>query len=183
MRWLYLAAALALPAYACTSSGSLGGVWRGTAPPRGEANQVIFTELGGPQSVELVLGEYGPDVAGLMRFYRGQTWVSARDAAPPDAECACALVHDGRADSGHAAFTLVGCVPGSSPNQLLRLRATLDETETGLMLELQVDDKGSGLDGQKTKIQLERHGLAGDITGEALSCPVGPPGGNTASGL
>ncbi|MBI5608557.1 MAG: hypothetical protein HY902_06725, partial [Deltaproteobacteria bacterium] len=65
---------------ACTSSGSMGGVWRGASEPQGTANGLLFGEEGAPLSVELVLGEFGPDLAGLLRFYRDSTYVSSRDA-------------------------------------------------------------------------------------------------------
>lgn len=176
--WL---AAVALAA--CTSSGSMGGVWRGTSEPQGTANPLLYGEDGTPLSVELVLGEFGPDLAGLLRFYRDPTYVSSRDAAAPDAECACALVHNGRVVASHAAFTLAGCLPGGAAKVATRVRATLDETETGLKLSLTVDDATSPLDGRSTSLVLNRYGLASEITGEDLACAVGPAGGNTASGL
>ncbi len=176
--WL---AAVALAA--CTSTGSMGGVWRGASDPRGTANPLLFGDDGEPLSVELVLGEFGPDLAGLLRFYRDSTYVSSRDAAAPDAECACALVHNGRVVDSHAAFTLVGCLPGGSANAATRVRATLDESETGLKLALTVDDASSPLNGRSTSLVLNRYGLASEITAEDLACPVGPAGGNTASGL
>jgi len=176
--WL---AAVALAA--CTSSGSMGGVWRGTGEALGPANSLLYGEAGAPLSIELVLGEFGPDLAGLLRFYRDPTYVLARDAATPDDECACSLVHNGRAVAGHAAFTLLGCLPGGAPKVASRVRAALDEVETGLKLTLTVDDASSPLDGRSTTLVLNRYGLASEITGEDLACPVGPAGGNTASGL
>ncbi len=168
---------------ACTSSGSMGGVWRGTSDPQSPGNPLLFGDEGAPLSVELAIGEFGPDLAGLVRFYRDPTFVSSRDADPPDAECACSLLHSGRVATSHAAFTLQGCLPGGSPGAPLRLRATLDEIDTGLRLALTVDDAGSPLNGKSTSLVLNRHALANEITSEDLACPVGPAGGNTASGL
>lgn len=167
---------------ACTSSGSLGGVWRGTSAAQGPDNAVLYGPAGAPQAVELVVGEFGPDIAGLMRFYRSPSWVSPRDAGPPDSECACLLLHDGRSNAGQAAFNLAGCLPGGAPQAAVRVRARLTEVGEGLLLDLQVDDKQSPLDGQKTQLTLRRQGLPSDISSADLACPVPPPEGNTASG-
>jgi hypothetical protein len=167
----------------CAADNEFGGIWRGTAPAQGAANPLLFGPAGEPLALELVLGEYGPDLSGLMRFYRQGSYVRARDAAPPDGQCACALVYGGRSDSGKAAFSMRGCLPGSSPQQPVRTRATLARDELGVLrLHLQVDDATSALNGQTTSIELIAHTSASEISSSDLICPPGPSAGNPASG-
>lgn len=180
-----LAAAVlaALFASGCAAGNEFGGIWRGVAPAKGAANALLYGPGGEPLALELVLGEYGPDLSGLLRFYRQGSYVSARDAAPPDAECACALIYDGRADSGKAAFSLRGCLPGGASQQLVRSRATLARDAQGVLtLSLQVDDAASPLDGQSVTVALLAHASASEISSADLRCPPGPANGNPASG-
>lgn len=180
---LWLALGL-LASAGCAADSEFGGIWRGTALAKGPANQLLYDDSGEPIALELVLGEYGPDLSGLLRFYRQGSYVRARDAAPPDAECACALIYGGRADSGKAAFSMRGCLPGSSTRQALRTRATLARDATGqLTLQLQVDDATSPLNGQSTAIALVAYANASEISSPDLACPPGPAAGNPASGL
>lgn len=182
--WIGLAAVLGLLVCSgCAADNEFGGIWRGTAPAKSAANPLLYGPGGEPLALELVLGEYGPDLSGLMRFYRQGSYVRARDAAPPDSQCACALVYGGRSDSGKAAFSMRGCLPGSSPQQPVRTRATLARDELGVLtLHLQVDDATSALNGQSASIALLAHTSASEISSSDLICPPGPAAGNPASG-
>jgi hypothetical protein len=166
----------------CASSGSFGGIWRGPVEIATAGSPLLFAKDGGAVGVELVLGEYGPELSGVVRFYRNGNFVRARSASPPDLECACGFAHDGKVSGDRAAFTLLGCLPGGSPSTAIRTRATLQTTLQGAQLELTVDDPTSPLDGLSTSLLLQRQGLASDISDADLACAPPPAGGNAASG-
>lgn len=170
---------------ACASGGQFGGIWRGVSAPQGAANNLLFGPDGQAVSVEVVIGEYGPDLAGVVRFFRGDSYLLPRNADAPDRECACALLHAGRADStaGKGTFLLQGCTPGASPDQPLRVRGTLTRDGSDLLLKLQVEDTKSVADGAATAIKLLQVGGSSDIADSDLYCPLALPGGNSASGL
>lgn len=174
----------AAAAVACSTSGETGGVWRGIAPIASASNSLIYADDGGPLAVELVLGEYGPDLAGVLRFYRGDSFLQPRTQDAPDMACACALVHSGKVDTatGRAVFTLTGCLPGSSPHAKLRTIANLTLTPTDLLVTLKVDDAVSPLHGSSLDLQLQRFASAGNVSDADLVCPLGGAGGNPASG-
>lgn len=177
---LWVAAALA----ACASEADLGGTWRGVAEPGIASGDLVHSVDGQAVAIELVIGEYGPDVAGVLRFFNGDSWLRARSPDLPDRQCGCALVHGGRVDAAtaQAAFTLLGCLPGDADRVKLRTRATLRRTSKGALLVLTVDDPSSVLHKRSSTIELEQTGGPGDIAEADLLCPVPLPSGNTASG-
>ncbi len=174
----------ALACAACTTSGETGGIWRGIAPIAGASNDLIYAEDGGSLAMEIVLGEYGPDLAGVIKFFRSDNYLRRRTAEPPDRACACALIHNGKVDAanGRAVFTLTSCLPGSSPKATVRSVVTLTLTATDLLVSLRVDDTHSALHNAVLDVQLQRQGGAGDISDPDLLCPAGSASGNPASG-
>jgi len=85
--------------------------------------------------VELVLGAYGPDLAGLMRYYRSAQFDLARSPLPPRKECECAFLHQAKVDAtGRVTFVLDACVPGTSPDAPLALRGELTLRDDGRLV-------------------------------------------------
>ncbi len=177
-RRLALGLVLAAFASACTSSSEVGGIWR-------SASAVPGPLVGGPSDVfvEVSLGHYGPDVAGLVRFFHDPDFEDPLDAAAPYRECACAFVHRGRWLSAASVldFQLRGCLPGASPQAPLLVRAEL--TLDGDLLDgiLRVEEPTSPLFGTEQPLQLERFGSIGAAD---LQCepPDSAEAGNLASG-
>ncbi|MBM4344247.1 MAG: hypothetical protein FJ100_12835 [Deltaproteobacteria bacterium] len=180
--WVLCVAASA--ATACAGEADLGGTWRGLAQLGPEGGDLVHGSEGGPVALELVIGEYGPDVAGLLRFFRGDSWLRARSAEAPDRECGCSLLHGGRVDAStaQAAFTLQGCLPGAADRARVRARGSLRRTTSGAVLVITVDEPGSPLHKRSSTIALEQTGGPGDIALADLACPTALPTGNTASG-
>ncbi len=178
--WIAAVAMLA----ACAGEADLGGTWRGVAQLGEPYGNLLHGGDGQPVALELVIGEYGPDVAGVMRFFSGDIWLRARNPNPPDRQCGCALLHAGRVDgsTAQAAFTLLGCLPGASDRIGVRTRGTLRRTSLGAQLILVVDEPGSPLHKRTTTVDLEQTGGPGDIAEADLHCPLPLPAGNTASG-
>lgn len=181
--WAVLALLLLALTCGCAADTEFGGIWRGTAPAQGPANDLLYGPGGEPLALELVLGEYGPDLAGLLRFYRQGSYVRARDANPPDAECACALLYGGRSDNGVAAFSLRGCLPGAATQVAVRTRATLSRDDLGvLQLKLVVDEPTSPHHAKAVVVALLPQASASEVSDADLLCPLGPSAGNPASG-
>lgn len=186
--WLLFCAAL--PAVACTSANDVGGIWRAEAPLHGTGNNVIFRGEEVPVGVELVVGEYGPDVTGVIHFYHaGPTgpFDRARSALAPDFECACAYLHGGRIDAntGVLTFTLVGCSPGLEAASKVRLRGRLSlQADQRLAGTVQVDDPGSPHNGASVDLVFDRARLPGEIEASDLECiqPADAAKGNVNSG-
>ena len=184
-----LAFALVLALGACAGSSSLDGIWRAQAPA-GQAT-LISPNVDNPTGVELTIGIYGPDLAGLLRYYRaGSTGPldRARSALSPNFECACNYMHDGRADLtvNTATFVLHGCLPGAVPKGNVQTRGRIALGADGrLQLTLVVDQPGSALDGQSQVLVFERTGQAADVDPSQLDCPLpsDPSQGNINSGL
>ena len=168
----------------CAASGDFGGVWRGVAPKKSADNLLVFGDNGAPLAVELVLGEYGNELAGLVRFFRDDSFLRTRSQDSPDLQCACVLVRDGHSDAalGKAALTLIGCLPGGSPKAVVRALASLTTTVDGVQLKLAIADTNSRWHGASMDMVLTRVGGSGDITGPDLACPAGTATGNPASG-
>ena len=174
---------LAITGAGCAADTEFGGIWRGVTPAQGPANDLLYGPGGEPMALELVLGEYGPDLAGLLRFYRQGSFVRARDAGPPDAECACALLYSGRSDSGVAAFALRGCLPGAAGKVSVRTRAQLKRDDLGVrQLKLVVDEPTSPHHAKAVVVALVPQASASEVSDTDLLCPMGPAAGNTASG-
>lgn len=179
-----------LPAVACTSATDVGGIWRAEAPLHGTGNNVIFQGEEDPVGVELVVGEYGPDVTGVVHFYHaGPTgpFDRARSALAPDFECACEYLHGGRIDAktGVLTFTLIGCAPGLEAAGRVRLRGRLTlQADQRLAGTLQVDDPGSAHNGASVQLVFDRARLPGEIEASDLECiqPADAAKGNVYSG-
>ncbi len=167
----------------CAADTDFGGIWHGIAPTQGPANDLLYGPNGEPLALELVLGEYGPDLAGLLRFYKQGSFVRARDANPPDSECACSLLYGGRSAGGVAAFALRGCLPGAATKVEVRTRATLSRDDLGvLQLKLVVDEPTSAHHAKAVVVTLLPQASASEVSDADLLCPVGPTAGNPASG-
>lgn len=173
---------------ACSSSSDVGGVWQGTSPARGIGNQVVYASDGQALGLKLVIGQYGPDLAGILRFYTSAAFDRERSADSPDFECACAYLHGGRMDpvSGKVTFVLQGCMPGSASQQKQRVRGVFSlQTGGHLGGTLRIDDPASALSGQSVDLQFDRLAQSGDIDPSDLVCsqPVDAAHGNPFNGL
>jgi hypothetical protein len=176
---------------ACSSTGDSGGVWRAQAPLQGDTNAILFQPGVDPVGVELVLGEFGPDVAGVVRYYHaGPTgpFDLARQESQPNFECSCAYLHGGRLDSrtGLLSFTLQACVPGLSTLAPVQLRGRFGIQPDGRLTgTLQVDDPTSPAKGATVALAFDRVGQSGDLASQDLLCgtPASATTGNLASGL
>jgi hypothetical protein len=175
---------VAVVAPACSSAADLGGVWRGDTAPSPLLHGPDQKTLG----VELVIGQYGPDLAGVLRFYRSASFERARDAAAPDRECACLYLHAGHVDeaSDKLSFTTKGCLPGTSPNAPVRVRGQFHLGQKGLLDgSLKVDEPASQLHGRQIDLSLKRTASQADTEAAELACvqPSTSAGGNVHSGL
>ncbi len=172
--------ALALMASACTTSTELGGVWRTSAMARGP---LIGTDKV-PVAVEVVLGHYGPDVSGLLRFYADETFEQPKDASAPHFDCGCVLVHKGRwSESGaRLSFQTRGCLPGSSEQTPVLAETTLWLEGGELHGTLAIVDPASPLVGTSQPLRVARFAAfeEGDLRCDAI---VDSAAGNGANGL
>jgi len=116
-------AALALSAAllsGCSDSHLVTGSFR-------SAESVVVAGLSGTAEgvwVELVLGQYGPDVAGIIRFYDDPDFI-----LPVEGLCPCRFLVDGRFDSPVLVFAFPNPSPGcATKDELLagRLEASPD---------------------------------------------------------
>jgi len=73
--------------------------------------------------VEIVLGQYGPDVTGLVRFYRDANFLFAAPGG-----CDCRFVQEGRYDDGVVLLAFPGPVPCDDSAMLVGARLQADET-------------------------------------------------------
>lgn len=170
----------------CASSGDVGGVWHAQVPRQGLANDLLFGPGDEPLGIELVIGEFGPEVSGLVRYYPSATFEQPRAAEVPDRQCACAFLYQAQVDGGgKVAFMLKGCVPGSATEANLRLRGqfTLQPDDT-LLGSFRVDEAKSPLDGRSVELSFERKATAGGIESRHLRCSQPPDvaTGNVHSG-
>lgn len=162
----------------CTTSTELGGVWRSEVEVPGPL-------IGGGEAIyaELSLGHYGPDVAGLLRFYHDLEFEQPFDAAAPYRECACVFVHKGRwlDATSRLDFQLRGCLPGISPQEPLLVRGELELDADELSGTLRVEEPTSPQFGAEQPLRLVRTGSLGDAD---LRCeqPQSAQEGNRASG-
>ncbi|MCO4760893.1 MAG: hypothetical protein KC502_05275 [Myxococcales bacterium] len=177
---------VALCSGGCDSSNVLGGVWRAVGPPTGDV--LIGRGLGGKSrpGVELVLGQYGSSVSGLLRFYRSPDYDVPRQAAAPSFECACAFVHNGtwNADSDRLSFTLNGCLPGAATKEQLFVRGNfvLDPGNSSVMTgTIAVEQLPSRLYQREQEWTFER---VEGVSQSDLACerPVHADDGNVANG-
>lgn len=170
----------ALSLFGCASASDVAGTWR----TRDQAAGALLGDGEAGVGVELVIAQYGPDVAGLVRFFGDATFDRPRDPTAPYFACACALLHKGRWDEAHAkiTFELRGCLPGSSPRTpvltLGQLRLEAQGDLVGTLTRHQPDQPEHG---QHEDLRLLRH----DTLAEAsLRCDqyASDSDGNRASG-
>jgi hypothetical protein len=179
-----LAACLCALVCACTTSPDVGGVWHVEAP----VNKLFFgTAKEKPLGVELVMGTYGPDIAGLVRYYRSGLFDQALSPLPPYNACECAFLHQAKVDAtGRVTFELNACVPGTSPNAPLALRGELTLADDGRLLgTLTVDDPSQPDIVDSVPLTFVRVATTAESDGAILDCqhPATLADGNTASGL
>jgi hypothetical protein len=170
---------LALMASGCTTSTELGGVWRTAATAQGP----LIGTTAAPVAVELVLGHYGPDVSGLLRFYGDDGFELPNDATAPHFRCGCIFVHNGRwSESGaRLSFQTRGCLPGQNANASVLAETTLLLEGGELHGAMTVVDPASPLIGTTQPLRVTRFAAFedGDLRCEAY---VDPATGNGANG-
>ncbi len=183
--WVLVLAAACLSA--CATGPDVDGVWHAEAPAVGANNGLLFSKMQPktPLGVELVVGSYGPDVAGLMRYYRTGLFDLARSPLPQRAECECAFLHSAKVDStGRVTFLLNACVPGTSEAAPLALRGELNLLDDGRLVGTVTVDAP---DQPNATVQLSFVRVATTATSDPviLDCqhPATLADGNTASGL
>ncbi|GEM_PF-3357384 len=175
-------------AVGCGSESDLGGGWRVLEKPL-LGDKIIYDENSGEPEVgiELLIGHYGPDVAGLVRFYRTNAFQFRRSELKPDSDCACTFMRKGKtaADASSLEFDLEGCVPGSATRSSLLVRATLELDASGqLDGKLTVLDNQSPLKGRSQKWTFKRVATSGAIDSSDLICETpDAKDGNTFNGL
>jgi hypothetical protein len=182
--WLQQTALLVLAAlllcHGCAASDDLAGTWRSESV----TGTLALHHNDGPVGVELVLGQYGPDVAGVVHWWQTPDFLIRRTAEAPDGDCACGLVRSGKvADSGAAAsFFVQACLPGVAAQTVIRSQVSLRLTADPDVLDAEwtVNDPASPLHAQMATVRLRRTLGAGEVTAEDLAC--GPSTGNPASG-
>lgn len=171
---------------ACTTGPDIDGVWHADVPVSGSSNTLIWSK---PQpGVELVIGSYGPDISGLIRYYRSGQFERPRAPQKPWQECECGFLHQARVDNaGRVTFELNACVPGSSPTTPLALRGELRLMDDGRLVGvLAVDDPSRpALAGASAQVTFVRVAATGSSDPAILDCqhPASLADGNTASGL
>lgn len=170
----------------CPSGNELGGTWRPVLPTSGA---LVHHPITGDASlgIELVLGHYGPDVAGVMRFYRSTDYDLTRDWTPPDFECACLYLHKGRYGATSSSFEFVtnGCLPGIATQESVFVRGTFKlDQETRLVGQLRIDDPASTHDGLIEELIFTRTASAGSTLTSDFTCghTDDADAGNTHSG-
>lgn len=179
---------LACLTLACATGNDLGGTWRVTEGPL-LGDKLVFDEKSGEPDVgiELMIGHYGPDLTGLVRFYRTSKFQFPRKAFKPDSDCACTFMHNGQvsADNTKMEFDLKGCIPGAATRSQLLVRAELE-----LDADAQLDGRWRVLDdkkewsGKSQKFTFVRTGAAGAVDSRDLICETpDQDAGNIYNGL
>lgn len=173
-----IAVALALLASACTTSTELGGVWRTDALAQGP----LVGSAAAPLAVEIVMGHYGPDVSGLLRFYADDTFEQPKDATAPHFDCGCVFLHKGRWSEPGArlSFQTRGCLPGSSEQVPVLAETTLFLDGDELHGTMTVVDPASPLLGSSQTLRVTRFAAFedGDLRCEAYADPGAGNGAN-----
>ncbi len=157
LAFLGLVAAMAVAA-GCTDSRLLTGVYRTTA----EAPVVVdgVPGLEGGAYLELVLGEYGPDVAGIIRFYADPDFIQTIGGV-----CHCRFLTKGRFEGGVLVFAFLD--PSSCSQATVDLiSARLTESDNGDTLEGPI---GRVLATARTA-RFKRTTAAGDLGSEDKTC-------------
>ncbi len=154
----------------CADGNDLGGIWHAVVPP---GDVLIHDDQAVPASigVELVIGHYGPDIAGVLRYYRSDDFIVPREPTQPWLECLCNYLHQGRYSGAVMTFTTRGCVPGSATEADLPLRGRFEfDAEGGLGGTLSVNQPDSPLYGTMETLHFERTSTAGAIFDSDLTC-------------
>lgn len=148
---------------------------------------------GGPIGVELVIGQYGPDIAGVLRFFPNPTPGQAPfydepvAYGPPDFGCQCVYLHAGSFDSGAGtlSFATAGCKPGEPPGSIFRMRATGQVGSKGELTLTFTSQEPDDATPPVKDVVFARKGEASDLTSQLLQCPhpADAKQGNTANGL
>ena len=157
---------------ACTTGNDLGGAWRVTEM---SGEPVVHEPSTGEPTVgiELLFGHYGPDIAGLVKYYRTTDFQFPRNPLKPDNQCAGAYMRNGKAsaDTYRIEFDLDGCVPGSATEATLLLRGSFKLDDQGLLQgELRVLEDASPLHGKFQTMTFERLKAAGAVDSGELIC-------------
>ncbi len=186
----WLALLLVAGVGACATGPDVDGVWHAAAPAKGPNNSLLFSlsEPQTPLGVELVLGAYGPDVAGLVRYYRSGQFDQSRLPVLARKECECGFLHQAKVDaSGRVTFELESCVPGTSWDAPLALHGALNLLEDGRLVgTLSVDDPSQPTLATATvQLTFLRVATTGMSDPAILDCqhPATLADGNTTSGL
>lgn len=155
LAFLGLVAAMAVAA-GCTDSRLLTGVYRSTAPAAVEG----VPGLANGANIELVLGQYGPDIAGIIRFYEGPGFIQY-----PDGVCRCRFLTKGRFEGGVLVFGFLN-PSGCATDTVELISASLKESDGGDTLEGRI---GRDLVTAQS-VRFQRTTSAGDLSAEDKSC-------------
>jgi hypothetical protein len=140
---------------ACGPTDDVSGLWR---TPEGAAAVKL---PGFPDKfegkMEMGLGQYGRDVAGVIRFY-GESIDSAHDLE----ECPCAYVDEGEVRSGTFTFSFTAC--GQTFTAALDLETEGDnDFLVGPLLPAD-----AAADAEGTEIRLKNAGDTGEVRDERM---------------
>lgn len=155
-----LAVAALLAVAGCQDSRLLTGTFRSTAP-------VVLADVAGLEEgawIELVLGHFGPDVAGIVRFYRDDTFI-----LPVPGACRCRFLVDGRYEDRRLVFAFPAPAPCTEDPGVL-LAARLDASADGEVLE---GPLGRVLEGAQ-RWTFRRNLDAGDLGEKEKECEEAP---------
>ncbi len=122
---------VATGASGCSDANRVTGVYR---------SQELVDIEGYPEPgvfVELVLGQFGPDVTGLVRFFRDEYFLIAAPGG-----CDCRFLQEGRFDEERVLFTFKGPIPCDPTAPLMGARLEADASGDTLQGRL-----GARLDG------------------------------------
>ncbi len=158
----------------CPTGNELGGMWR---PVKTEGNLIYDSVTGEPTvGFELWMEHYGPDIAGLIRFYRPADEWTAEYEAPRDPrtdnQCGCIYMHNGRYGETWKSyrFTTKGCLPGIAGQSVVHLSGAFtlndDDQLTG-RLKVEGDSPHAG---EVENMVLEREASAGSILPSEFTC-------------
>jgi len=151
-----------LVATSCLETKVLDGVWD-TERAVDFDPTIVGDALPPSVFVRLVLGHYGPDVAGTLRFYEDGTM---KDEWAP---CPCRYVLKGDFDEGLLSFEVRGCAPDASVDEI-RGAFTIDESGELLEGTFTVDGEEAA-----TQFVLLHGGGEKSITKELKRCPDDDP--------
>ena len=127
-----LAACFLLPG--CVPEAEVLSGWWHSRAPSAEPDESVLPDIG----IELIVGHYGPDVAGIVRLYQGQfSGSDYKGHNHSSYTCPCSYIENGRYHSdGRFSFRFaVACLPES---------LLLEPNETGdVVVELELTDENT----------------------------------------